>query len=53
LEHTILRILNFRSGFGITANYLAKCYDLLAIKPNRVISIIKHNHAGRIIEKVF
>jgi len=107
-----LKILDFGSGFGITANYLAKNNDVLAIepdaetvekrmcknnykqiigninqlkqqednsfdvvvchnvleyikerkdifqefyrilKPNGIISIVKHNHLGKIIEKV-
>lgn len=29
-----MRVLDFGSGFGITANYLAKCHDVTAIEPN-------------------
>lgn len=60
------KILDFGSGIGVTANYLAEHNDVTAIEPdedsvkefarilkqNGKISIMKHNRAGRVMQMV-
>lgn len=57
------KILDFGSGFGVSSNHLAESNDVTAVEPNEemlkhrllkkdgVLSIVKHNKAGKIMHK--
>lgn len=48
------KILDFGSGFGVTANHLAKCNEVTAVEPNREMLAhrIRENHYEQIIGSV-
>ena len=50
LAFTSKKILDFGSGFGVTANHLAKCNDVTAVEPNK--ELLEHRICGNHYEQI-